>query len=125
MITAFFTQSVVQLPLWDELKATTGIAYVSPVKNHQVTLAHEEVRIETMAYIVGDDFLKMFRFPFLEGLAGDALNDPSSIVLTRATARALFGTEMALGKVIRIDNKADWKVSAVVDNPPQKFNAAI
>ena len=114
-----FTQSVVQLPLWDELKATAGVAHVSPVKNLQITLAHDDARIETKAFIVGDEFLKMFRFTFTEGLESNALNDPSSIVLTKTTARALFGTEMALGKVIRIDNKADWKVSAVIDGPPQ------
>lgn len=114
-----FTQTSVQLPLWEELKATPGIAAVSPTKDLNVTLAYNDARIETSSYIVGDEFLKMFRFTFIEGSGDQVLNDPSSIVLTRSTAQALFGNEMALGKAIRIDNKADWKVSAVVEDPPQ------
>lgn len=114
-----FTQTDVQLPLWEELKSTPGIGNVSPVKSRNVTLAYDDVRIETSSYIVGDEFLKMFRFPFVEGSGNQVLNDPSSIVLTRSTALALFGSEMAIGKAIRIDNKADLKVTAVVEDPPQ------
>lgn len=114
-----FTQTAVQLPLWEELKTTPGIGAVSPTKNLNVTLAFDDARIETSSYIVGDDFLKMFKFALIEGSGDEVLNDPSSIVLTRSTAQALFGNEMAVGKAIRIDNKADWKVSAVVEDPPQ------
>ena len=66
---------------------------------------------------MGEDFLKMFPFTFIEG-SGDPLDDASSIVLTESTARALFGDEKALGKVIRFDDKADLKVSAVIKDPP-------
>lgn len=114
-----FTQTAVQLPLWEALESTPGIGAVTPTKELNVTLAYSDARIETSSYIVGNDFLKMFHFAFVEGSGDQVLNDPSSIVLTKSTAHALFGNEMALGKAIRIDNKADWKVSAVVEDPPQ------
>lgn len=115
-----FTQTTVQLPLWEALKTTPGIRYVSPTDNdtENTTLAYEDIRIEKSSQWVGEDFLKMFPFTFIEG-SGEVLNDASSIVLTKSTAQALFGQEKALGKVIRIDNKADLKVSAVVQDPPQ------
>jgi putative ABC transport system permease protein len=115
-----YTQDVVQLPLWEELKATPGIRYVSPTDNwgEKATLAYKDTRIEKLSNWAGEDFLKMFPFPFIEG-SGEVLNDASSIVLTESTAKALFGDEKALGKVIRIDDKADLKVSAVIQDPPQ------
>lgn len=115
-----YTQTTVQLPLWEELKTTPGIRHVSPTDNDgkNATLAYEDIRIEKLSSWAGEDFLKMFPFAFIEG-SGEVLNDASSIVLTQSTAQALFGQEKALGKVIRIDNKADLKVSAVIQDPPR------
>ena len=116
-----YTQTTVQLPLWEELKTTPGVRYVSPIDNDgkDATLAYKDVRIEKLSFWVGEDFLKMFPFPFIERSGEKPLDDASSIVLTESTAQALFGDEKALGKVIRIDNKADLKVSAVIQDPPQ------
>jgi ABC-type antimicrobial peptide transport system permease subunit len=115
-----YTQTDVQLPLWEELKTTPGIKYVSPTDNNaqNLTLSHGDIRIEKLSNWVGEDFLKMFPFTFIEG-SGEPLDDASSIILTESTAQALFGDGKALGKVIRVDNKADLKVSAVIQDPPQ------
>ncbi len=68
---------------------------------------------------VGDDFLKIFRYDLLEGNANTVLNNPYSIVLTQSTAKALFGKEDPLNKVVRFDNKNDLKVTGVLkDIPP-------
>jgi putative ABC transport system permease protein len=56
---------------------------------------------------VGSDFLKMFRYPFLEGEAANALERPISIVLTESTAKALFNSTDVLGKTLRVDNLND------------------
>ncbi len=116
-----YTQTTVQLPLWGELKTTPGIRYVSPTDNdaENITLAYEDIRIEKLSNWVGEDFLKMFPFKFIEGSGEQRLDDASSIVLTESTAQALFGDGKALGKVIRFDNKADLKVSAVIQDPPR------
>lgn len=115
-----YTQMDVQLPLWEELKTTPGIKYVTPTDNNaeNVTLAYGDVRIEKSFQWGGEDFLKMFPFRFIEGSV-ERLDDASSIVLTESTAQALFGEDKALGKVIRVDDKADLKVSAVIQDPPQ------
>ena len=116
-----YTQTTVQLPLWEELKTTPGIRYVSPTDNDakNATLAYGDIRIEKLSNWVGEDFLKMFPFTFIEGSREQRLDDASSIVLTESTAQALFGDGKALGKVIRFDNKADLKVSAVIQDPPR------
>ena len=63
---------------------------------------------------VGDDFLKMFQYDLLEGNANTVLNNPYSIVLTESTAKALFGKEDPLNKVVRFDNKNNLKVTGVL-----------
>ena len=61
-----FTQTTVQLPLWEELKTTPGIRYVSPTNKdpRNTTLAYQDIRIEKLSHWVGEDFLKMFPFKF-------------------------------------------------------------
>ena len=67
-----YTQIDVQLPLWEELKTTPGIRYVSPTDNNaeNSTLAYGDIRIEKLSNWVGEDFLKMFPFKFIEGISG-------------------------------------------------------
>ncbi len=67
---------------------------------------------------VGNDFLKMFPYDLLEGNANTVLNNPYSIVLTESTAKALFGNEDPLNKVVRFDNKNDLKVTGVLKDIP-------
>src|SRR5918994_5219699 len=64
-----YTQMDVQLPLWEELKKTPGIRYVTPTDNNveNKTLAYGDIRIEKSCNWVGEDFLKMFPFSFTEG----------------------------------------------------------
>ena len=116
-----FTQTVVQLPLWEELKTTPGVKYVSPTDDMErpVVLAYGDLKLERMFHYVSEDFLRMFDFTLVKGALDRQLNDPSSLVLTESTARALFGKEDPLGKVLRMNNRADLTVSGVVKDPPR------
>jgi putative ABC transport system permease protein len=67
---------------------------------------------------VADNFLTMFQFPLLEGDAKNVLSDPYSIVLTESTAKALFGNEDPLNKMVRYDNQNDLKVTGVLKDVP-------
>ncbi len=67
---------------------------------------------------VGSDFLKMFRYPLLQGNAQSVLQEPYSIVLTASTAKAFFGDENPVGKTIRFDNKSDLRVTGILQDLP-------
>jgi putative ABC transport system permease protein len=67
---------------------------------------------------VGSDFLKVFQYPMIRGRATTALTDAYSIVLTKATAIALFGTVDVINKVVKVDNEFNLKVTGVVDDIP-------
>jgi putative ABC transport system permease protein len=114
-----FTQTVVPLALWEELKTTRGIKRVSPTNTGaKVTLSYHDMRIEKSFLYASEDFLKMFDFKMLEGSPEKQLDDAKSIILSRSTARALFGDKPALGSIIRMDNQVDLTVSGVVEDPP-------
>lgn len=68
--------------------------------------------------IVGSDFLKMFQFHLLSGNPATVLNEPFSIILTESTAKALFGNDDPIGKVVRIDNGHDVKVAGLMEDIP-------
>jgi putative ABC transport system permease protein len=67
---------------------------------------------------IGSDFLQMFQFPLLQGQSAVALKDPYSIVVTEATAKALFGSADAMGKLVRFDNQHDLRVTGILQNIP-------
>ncbi len=77
----------------------------------------------------GEDFLKIFKYPLLQGNAGTVLREPNSIVLTKSTAFALFGKADPLNKIVRVDNLYNLKVSGILDDIPGnstlKFNYII
>ncbi|MBC9935056.1 ABC transporter permease [Chitinophaga qingshengii] len=64
------------------------------------------------------DFLKAFKFRLLQGDATSVFNDPFSIVLTQSAAKALFGEENPVGKMVRLDNQHDLAVTGVLQDLP-------
>lgn len=66
----------------------------------------------------GTDFLKMFRYPLLQGTASTVFRDAYSIVLTESTAKALFGNEDPMGKMVRFDNRHNLKVTGLLKDLP-------
>jgi putative ABC transport system permease protein len=83
-----------------------------------------DTRLKKNSYYVTEEFLEMFRFPLVNGDAANVLDDPSSIVLTEATAEAMFGKENPMGQVIRVDNSLDLKVTGILKNIPTNSSFA-
>src|SRR5690606_12688250 len=80
--------------------------------------ASEETRLSKRGFYVGEEFLEMFQFPLIAGSAEQVLDDASNIVITESTAKALFGDEDAMNKVIRVDNQFDLKVAGILNDVP-------
>ena len=78
----------------------------------------EKIIKEKGLYADGE-FFDMFTFPFIAGDSKMALDDVSSIVISETLAEKYFENPQAsLGKVIRIDNEADYKVTGVFQDVP-------
>lgn len=66
---------------------------------------------------VDNDFLNFFGYKLLYGKRNSFLPDARSVVLTQSTARKLFNTDNAIGKIVRFD-KNNFVVSAVLQDFP-------
>ena len=69
-------------------------------------------------HYIGEEAIDMFSLQIVKG-DKNPLKDPYSIVLTNETAQILFGNQDPIGKVLRMDNEVDLKVSAVVVKQPK------
>ena len=108
------------LPLADVIrKDVPEVKYVAQADfGGQHSLMVGDKKLYSGGMFAGGDFLQIFRYPLLQGNAGDALKEPASIVLTRSAAIALFGHTDPMGKIVRLDNLHDVKVSGVLADVP-------
>ena len=115
-----FTDRNMVLPLAKSLQD------VSPqIKNAVVTthgqshvLTYGEAKLKKQGYTVSEHFFDVFSWKFIKGSAATAIPDAYSLVLTQSSAKALFGKEDPMNKVVRIDNDYDAKVTAIIQDPP-------
>ncbi|MBA4053996.1 MAG: ABC transporter permease, partial [Marivirga sp.] len=112
----------VPLPTYQAMKTADSNIKLSAVTDwggdHLLSI-DDDKRLIKRGYFASEEFLEMFEFELLEGDASQVLDDPSSIVITESTAKALFGNENAINKVIRIDNENDLKVSGILKDVPK------
>ena len=67
---------------------------------------------------VDPGFLDIFQFDYVIGDADTALKDPGGLIITESTAKKYFGNENPVGQTIRIKNKEDLHVTAVIKDIP-------
>jgi ABC-type antimicrobial peptide transport system permease subunit len=117
---AIMSNIATPLPLADAIKNDVpGIRYVTQtdwMSAHSLIGGDKKVYLRGVS--AGADFLRIFQFPLIKGSAAAVLQDPSSIVLTESTAKALFGSEDPINKTIRVDNDYDAKVTGVLKDLP-------
>jgi ABC-type antimicrobial peptide transport system permease subunit len=98
---------------YPEIEQTARTNWAYP---YLVNYNNKALKMTTMA--ADPSLLNMFSFDFIYGNKQTALADPSSVLLTKSTANAIFGNVNPIGRVIKVNNKALLKVSAVIkDNP--------
>jgi putative ABC transport system permease protein len=121
------TDVAIPLPLKDELKNNFGsdfksMALASWKWDHSFTI--DKTKISKSGMYVEPDFLKIFSIKMIQGSYNDALNHPSSILLSESAAKSLFGNENALNKTIVFDNGLNGKITGVFADIPtsSEFN---
>lgn len=74
--------------------------------------------IESKIYYSTSSFFKVFPYKILKGNKDSLLEEPFHIVLIEKMAKKYFGNENPVGKIIKINNRRDYIVDAVCENPP-------
>jgi len=86
--------------------------------NEDHVMAYGDKKVKKNGYTVSEHFFDLFSWKFLKGDPATAIADPNSLVLTERAATAFFGKDDPINKIIRMDNDQNFKVSAVVADPP-------
>src|SRR6478735_3841865 len=69
--------------------------------DHLLTVGDQ--RITKRGFFAGEEFLNMFEFPLVFGDPKQVLTEPYTIVISQATAKALFGDADPINQIIRVD----------------------
>ncbi|MHA4738155.1 ABC transporter permease [Dyadobacter sp. MSC1_007] len=91
------------------------IALSSRTKDY--ILAVGEKKISRKGNCVEPDFPAMMSLKILRGTA-TGLSNPTSALLSASVARALFGNEDPINKIIKVDNKNHFKVTGIYEDLP-------
>ena len=113
------TQTGSAMPLVNEFKKYPEVRYASErgwSGSHSLVVGDKRLRASGSA--VGTDFLRMFPYPLVKGNVNSVFADPNSIILTEFVAKALFGNQDPINKVIRIDNQYNIKVTGLMKDAP-------
>src|SRR5690606_6935017 len=80
----------------------------------------KEIGITTR--FVDPPFLTMFSFELLQGSAHSALDELSGLVLSKRSAKNIFGDASAIGQEVEVNIEGSWEpyvVSGIVDDFPE------
>ncbi|WP_394749336.1 ABC transporter permease [Spongiimicrobium salis] len=111
-------------PLADELRSVYADDFKHVVMSSfpgDNVLSVEEKSLNTYGAFMEKDVLRMFSFPMLKG-DQNALDDPTSIVISAAMAKAFFGSEDPMGKSMKLNNHSYVTVKGVFEDLPQNAN---
>ncbi len=112
-------------PLAPTLKEEFPEVLVSTTINvREELLSHGETIFYEDGLYADENLFDVFSFPVLDGIAKEALVDPSTIILSQSLAKKYFGDDSPIGKTILLENDLSLTVKGVIENNPatQHFN---
>jgi len=114
------TERSIPMPLVTEMKARYGNHFkylVMASWQGDRILSAGDKKLSVEGNFMDADMPKMFSLEMIQG-THDGLKDPHSIFLSASTAKAIFGNENPLNKLMKISNKLDVKVTGVYKDLP-------
>lgn len=114
------------IPLAAELKNRFGsdfkqVALTSKTEDH--ILSNNDTKLSANGIFAQPGFIDMLDVNAVNGSV-KTLNDPSSIVISTSLAKSLFGNTNAVGRVIKIDNKSNLKITGIYNDFPSNTSFA-
>lgn len=114
------TGTAVPIPLEPELRSKYGhnfkyLAMASWQGEH--ILGYGDKKVIQEGNYMDKDITRILSLPMIKGTE-DGLKELNSILLSKSAAQSLFGTAEPLGKLIKIDNRLEVKVTGVYEDLP-------
>jgi len=116
----------VPYPLAEELRKNYGSDFKQVVLSTGINdhiLSHDDKKLTKSGAFFEKNAPELFTMKMLRGDL-NCLSDPSSIILSASSARAYFGNDDPLNKVMKIDNQMTVKVSGVYEDFPRNSSFA-
>lgn len=114
------TGNAIPMPLEPELRTKYGTDFkhlaMATWQGDRI-LTYGETKITRPGNYMDVDMPRMLSLKMLKG-NHDGLKELNSVLLSASTAKSLFGTSDPMGKLMRIDNKLDVKVTGVYEDLP-------
>ncbi len=107
-------------PMGQELRTVYGDNFTHVVMSSWTAdhiLAYNDTKLTRKGNYLSANAPDMFTLTMRRGTRA-GLNDLNSVLLSESTARALFGETDPLGKLIKLDNKLDVKVTGIYEDFP-------
>ena len=99
-----------------EIPEIDEYARVSNVKNGIISYKEKEVKIDGVRF-ADSTFFNVFSFDLLVGDKKKVLEKPSTAVITKETAKTLFGSENPIGKEITFNNDS-YEITGITADTP-------
>ena len=120
------TWTSVPYPLADELRKNYGSDFKHIVMSagwgdHIITI--NEKKLKGTGGYFERGMPEMFSLKMLHGIR-NSLDDPSSVLLSASAAKAYFGNEDPVNKILKIDNNLVFKVTGVYEDFPRNSTFA-
>lgn len=80
---------------------------------------HENKFYEDRIMYTDSNFFKVFSFELLSGNPDNVLKEPNSIVLTKSRAEKYFGDEDPIGRILRMNDHDNMKVTGIMEDVPK------
>jgi putative ABC transport system permease protein len=77
---------------------------------------YEDENFMENGFYADPDFFKLFSFKILKGKPNTDSTDITSISISNSLAKKLFGNDDPVGKVVKVNNQADYTITAVFDD---------
>jgi putative ABC transport system permease protein len=99
------------------------INYATLARNYDITVTVENMHgdqvffNEEKTYFAPSSFLSIFSFPVLKGAIKD-LDLPNTVFITERVAKTYYGTDDAIGKVIKVNGKTIYTIAGILKDLP-------
>ena len=121
--------AVTPAPLAASLKQDyPEVLEASCIRQEELLLSHEGKYSWEKGISADEHYFSVFQTPFIEGDPQSALVQPNSIILTKKTARKIFGETRVLGQSLNIGNadlekdREVFQVTAVIEDPAENVS---
>jgi len=99
---------------------------VARIFRYRAIVSYEETKfLEERMYFTEPDFFEIFNFHLVEGDPLQGVDEPNTAFIAESTADKYFGEQDAIGKILSVDKKYDYKIVGIFEDVPQNSHLKI